>query len=237
MNINHRLSIVCIITVLTLLGAGYAVPTRTPTTKNFSIGDDYGARATFSFNIRESGCIWAKATWTGTASNLSLILNGPDDQAPAYNRQDGTSDLVLAYSVKADDLKSGISWTITIANFGGGTASGEITIEIPPTQVPCEVEALPGKSPGQIMLSWNYTGKELPAFFLVERSTDDQIWDIVVSSCKLRPSGLQTSYSCSDNSGLKSKALYYYRACSVPSASAGGCGTLNVSPPVLVKAP
>ena len=224
--------------MLTLLGAGYAVPTRTLTTKNFFIGSDYGARATFSFNIREPGCIWAKATWTGTASSLSLILKGPDDQAPAYNRQDGSSDLVLAYSVKADDLKSGTSWTITIANFGGGTASGEITIEIPPTQVPCEVEATPGNSPGQIMLSWSYTGKELPAFFLVERSTDDETWSNVVSICQLKPSALQTSYSCTDNSGLKFNVfLYHYRACSVLSASASRCGKSNVSPSVSVRAP
>jgi hypothetical protein len=85
-------------------------------------------------------------------------------------------------------------------------------------------------------LNWRYTSQSQPVFFLVERSTNDINWNSVVLECKLRPSTLQ-SYSCSDNSGLNSNALYYYRACSVLSTSASRCGPVNVSPSVSVIAP
>jgi hypothetical protein len=139
MNLDARLPIILIIAALTLLGAGYHTPAQAPTTKSFSISNSYGARTTFSFKIRESGCIWVKATWTGTAKKLALILNGPNQTLP-YNRQDGSSGLTLTYNVKATDIKKATKeqpWTLTITNFGGGTARGRITIDIPPNQVTC----------------------------------------------------------------------------------------------------
>jgi hypothetical protein len=236
MNSTYRLSFVFIIAAsLALLAFGRTPATYPPATKSFSINSDYGARTTFSFQIREPGCVWAKATWTGTAKNLALILNGPGRDT-AYKRQDGSSGLLLSYSLNAKDLTAGTNWVLTIANFGGGRANGQIVIEIPPNQIPCEVEAIPGKLPAQIVLNWRYTGKTPPGLFLVERSTDDKTWSRAAATCQLKPSPSRTSFACTDSGGLKSKALYYYHVCAVE-ASAGRCDTLNASPSISIRAP
>lgn len=213
---------------LTLLGAGEAAPPGAVVTKSFSVGSSYGARTIFSLTVREPGCIQARATWSGNARTLAVILNGPG-RTSAYKRQDGGSGVVLAYSATATDVSRGTGWSITISNFGGGTASGSVTIEYPPTQTPCEVKAAPGSRAGQVVLSWKYTGKTLPGRFLAQRRTDNNI------VCQVRPSTSQTAYSCTD-SGLRSKTIYTYRVCSV-SATASQCSASNVSPTVSVTAP
>ena len=193
-----------------------------PTTKSFSVGSTYGARTTISMTIKEQGCVWAQATWptSSTAKTLALILNGPGSKS-AYQRKDGKSGVVLYYGITESDAKKGTDWAINIANFGGGTAKGQITIEYPPTQVPCDLKALASKTKGQIDLSWIYTGKPFKGSFLIERSADNKVWNVVSKCTMSAPASSKaalSSYSCVD-SGLSSNNTYYYRACSITSGS------------------
>ena len=221
---------------LVLLAAGEINPTLFITTKSFSVDSTYGMRTTIPITIREQGCIWAQATWptSSSAKTLALILNGPGSTS-AYRRQDGKSGVVLAYSITESDARKGTSWSISIANFGGGTAKGQILIEYPPTQVPCELKAVKGSTTGRVDLSWKYTGKTIPVSFLVERSNDDKFKSPKVI-CTSKPSASKTSYICSD-SGVKSRTVYYYRVCSVSSSKASACSTTNVLPFVSIQVP
>ena len=90
----------------------------------------FGDRDIFNFSVNSVGDINAQATWTGTADNLALILNGPG-QVGYYARKDGTSPLSLSYTVTSADLSKGTDWRISIANFGSGTASGTVTLTYP----------------------------------------------------------------------------------------------------------
>lgn len=231
--------LIVLLATLALLPAngGPAFANQT-TEKQFSVGRSGNSRERFKLQFEEPGCIWARATWTGTAENLSLILNGPG-QTWAYDRQDGPSGMALTYGVTRDDLDEGTDWTLTIANFGSGRASGDVEIGLPANQVPCELEATAQSSPDRISLSWRYTARRLPDRFLVERSqdqNDEESWESVGSDCIVTPRASRSTYSCTDHSALDSDTLYYYRACSVPDL-ARECGALYVSPSVAVHSP
>ncbi len=94
----------------------------------FSIGS--GDKDEYSFIVGTPGEIRVQAAWTGTASNLALILNGPG-QVNAYARQDGSSPLDLRYTVTNADVAKGEIWTIGIWNFGAGTADGDLSLTSP----------------------------------------------------------------------------------------------------------
>jgi hypothetical protein len=70
----------------------------TADTYPFSVSSTLGDRDTFNFTVNSVGTINAGATWTGTAANLALILNGPG-QVGYYARNDGSSPLSLNYSI------------------------------------------------------------------------------------------------------------------------------------------
>jgi hypothetical protein len=219
---SYSLRVWSIFAWIILLAASEASPAFSKTTQDFSVGSDFGARLTVPITIKEQGCIWASLTWpeSSTAKTLALILNGPGSNS-AYQRKDGQSGVVLYYSVTADNIKKDTNWSISIANFGGGTAKGKITIEYPPNQVPCELKAVTSKTKGQIALSWVYTGKLFKGSFLIERSTDNKTWSVISSCTKPLPASSKTtstSYSCTD-SGLSSNRTYYYRVCSIMSGS------------------
>lgn len=118
----------------------------------------------YHFIIDSPGEIRVQASWTGTASNLALILNGPG-QVNAYARQDGRSPIELEYSVTSADVDKGETWTIGIWNFGGGTADGDLILTSPGTPFSVgsgSAEAFevyfPVRSPGLISAQATWAG-------------------------------------------------------------------------------
>lgn len=106
--------------ILILAGTSVALP--------FSIGS--GDKDEYKFIVGSPGEIYVRVTWTGTANNLDLILNGPG-QVSNYARQYGSCPLELRYTVTSADIKKGMTWKIGIWNFGSGTADGDISLESP----------------------------------------------------------------------------------------------------------
>ena len=96
----------------------------------FSVSSTFGDRDVFYSTVDSVGIISAEATWTGGASNLALILNGPG-QVGYFSREDGPSPLSLSYTVTSADLSKGTDWTISIVNFGEGSAAGTVRIKYP----------------------------------------------------------------------------------------------------------
>lgn len=119
-------------------------------TYSFSVSSTFGDRDIFNFTVTKEGAINAQATWTGAAANLTLILNGPG-QVGYYAREDGPRPLSLSYTVTSADLSKGTDWRISIVNFGGGAASGTVTITYPtgpfPTPVPHTPTPWPSVTP------------------------------------------------------------------------------------------
>lgn len=115
--------------------------------KTFSIGDK--GRASVDFEVQGPGRIEARAEWTGAAGTLSLILNGPG-QSGYYARQNGKSPLSLSFKVTDDHLSRGKKWTLSVANFGAGSAQGKVVIKVPvaaePAAQAAEAEAASGKT-------------------------------------------------------------------------------------------
>ena len=107
-------------------------------TYSFSVSSTFEDSDIFNFTVNNVGTIFAEATWTGNASNLALILNGPG-QVGYYMQEDGTSPLSLNYTVTSADLSKGKDWRISIINFEEGNADGTVMITYPiitPTQAP-----------------------------------------------------------------------------------------------------
>ncbi|MCB0209821.1 MAG: hypothetical protein KDJ52_10840 [Anaerolineae bacterium] len=87
---------------------------------------------------------------------------------------------------------------------------------------------------GKVDLSWRYTESVSQGVFLIERSTDGQTWNLVIT-CKQSPT-TATSYFCSDL-GLRSGTTYYYRACTEKSLIGTRCSPFNVTWPINVTMP
>jgi hypothetical protein len=118
------LLILIILTCMSIFGIAAAV------TYPFSVGSTFGDRDMFNFTVTSPGVIKAEATWSGSASGLALILNGPG-QVGYYARKDGASPLTLSYTATNADTSQGDTWSISIVNFGGGMASGTLTLTYP----------------------------------------------------------------------------------------------------------
>jgi hypothetical protein len=99
-------------------------------TYSFSVSSTSGDRNIFYFTVNSCITINGEATWTGSAANLALILNGPGQEG-YYVREDGLSPLSLSYTVTTADLSKGTDWRLSIVNFGGGDATGTVTIVYP----------------------------------------------------------------------------------------------------------
>jgi hypothetical protein len=106
--------------------------------KGVPIGPKFGDRAIFPIEVGEPGTISADATWTGPASSLALILNGPDrmeqpSPRAAYARVDGRSPLHLSYNVTPADYSNGRKWRVSLVNFtsSGGQDVGQVSIKHP----------------------------------------------------------------------------------------------------------
>lgn len=106
-------------------------------TYSFSVSSTFGDRDIFNFRVNSGGTINGEATWTGSAADLALILNGPGQEG-YYARVDGLSPLSLSYTVTTSDLSNGTDWRLSIVNFGGGDATGTVTI-LYPEETPEEV--------------------------------------------------------------------------------------------------
>jgi hypothetical protein len=134
----------------------------TADTYSFSVGSTLGDRDTFNFTVNSVGTINAGATWTGTAANLALILNGPV-QVGYYARDDGPSPLSLNYTVTSADLSKGSGWTLSIVNFRGGDATGTATITYPTNPTPASGVTTPSgpqklkasTGDGYVALDWS----------------------------------------------------------------------------------
>ncbi|MGQ9801881.1 MAG: hypothetical protein ACUVRL_09500 [Candidatus Saccharicenans sp.] len=98
-------------------------------TLTFSISGT--GEATFNLTIGQAGKISVTATWSGSATSLSLILNGPG-QTQYYARRDGGSPLSLEYDLASELLQKGNSWRISLVSFKAEvTAQGQITFHLP----------------------------------------------------------------------------------------------------------
>lgn len=216
-------------------------------TVDFRVGPTRGDRDTFSIEAGQAGCILARVQpWPPDTSidrpiNLALIVNS-SDQKGYYARSDGnTRDLLplwTSYAVSSSEAAQVGEWTISVVNFTEGSLTqGQIQIEFPPAQIPCELLATVPRTPGKIDLSWRYTNPVRSGYFLIERSVSGGAPWSLVSTCGQSVDSLTGErYTCSD-SGLSSNTIYTYRACWVASSSVQQCDTSNVTPAVSAKAP
>lgn len=91
------------------------------------------------------------------------------------------------------------------------------------SRTPCLLTAVASSRSGTVNLSWRSNGSSLKGYYLVERSTNNRTWrNVTACKTKLTTSVISTRYSCSDI-GLRSRTVYYYRACY--STSELSCGT------------
>jgi hypothetical protein len=129
MKINKRFCQFLLVGLLLLVFSGNV----NADTYSFSVSSTFGDRDIFNFTVNNVGTIFAEATWTGSASNLALILNGPGQEG-YYMREDGTSPLSLSYTITSADLTKGKDWRISIINFEEGNADGNVMITYPMSQ-------------------------------------------------------------------------------------------------------
>jgi hypothetical protein len=95
----------------------------------FSVGSNWGDGDEYYFTVYSPGSISAKANWTGTATDLDLVLEGPGNYGLHAS---GTSPRALSHIVTGEDLIKGYTWKISIINhIEGGTATGTISLTYP----------------------------------------------------------------------------------------------------------
>ena len=114
-------------------------PTKTPTATKTSTPAPQtiqhaisvtNARDIYHIRLTAAGEIKVHATWTGSQSGLALIINGPG-QVAFFARQDGASPLDVTYTLTPADFAAGKDWTVSVASFGTGQASGTVSITYP----------------------------------------------------------------------------------------------------------
>lgn len=94
---------------------------------DFKVSAKFGDRDVFEFRVNGTGTITVKASWTGNAPQLALILNGPSRLE--FARKDGQSPLALTFAVTEQAFQKGTDWRVSIVNFSGrGSARGKIWI-------------------------------------------------------------------------------------------------------------
>jgi len=92
------------------------------------LGSEYGASVIYPIQMPCPGPIQARATWTGSARNLALTLNGPG-QTGYFERKYGGEPLTLHYNVTDEYMHRGNRWWISLTNFEGGTADVTVSID------------------------------------------------------------------------------------------------------------
>jgi len=104
-------------------------PQQKTITRSFNLTGS--SREVVEFNVTAPGRIEVKAEWSGTASSLALILNGPG-RTQYYGRKDGASPLNLSFNVTNQHLSLGTGWKVSVANFSSTTtAQGRVQISYP----------------------------------------------------------------------------------------------------------
>jgi len=87
-------------------------------------------RTFFHMRLTGPGQIRAYAEWTGSQSELTLIIAGTTDAVPK-EQVTGPSGTEVDYTVTAADFANSDSWWVTISNGGDGDASGIIYLTYP----------------------------------------------------------------------------------------------------------
>jgi uncharacterized protein GlcG (DUF336 family) len=112
-------------------------PTKTPTATNTATPQTIqhaitvtNARDIYHIRLTAAGVIKVRATWTGSQGSLALIINGPG-QVSYFARMDGASPLDVSYTVTPANFAAGSDWTVSVASFGAGQASGTVSITYP----------------------------------------------------------------------------------------------------------
>ena len=100
------------------------------------LGSAFGDRVVFPVTVNGPGTIRIDASWTGSAERLALILNGPDrpemsNPVAYYAREDGSTPLTLSYSITQEDAQRGQRFFVSLVNFSGGEAQGDVKITKP----------------------------------------------------------------------------------------------------------
>lgn len=234
----RRLILVALL-ALTASATSYAAPRFATTSLGFNFGTrDGSSKRDLRIPRGAGGCILVQIrSWTPAANSRTaasrLTLRITDPNGRGRDRSGSASTLLplwISYAVSAPSQDQ--TWTISVMKESGiGTARGTVTIEYPPTRMPCEFTAGTSATRGEIRLSWTYTGEQFRGSFLVERSTDGETWS-AVSACK-KVVSQTTAYSCTDTR-LRSAATYYYQACAVTSGTR--CGTTSRTPTVYARA-
>jgi hypothetical protein len=93
-----------------------------------TIGSSYGERHSIYIRIDTVGVLTVSYRWTGDAGSLSLIVTGPDGMP---RRVDGRAPLSITTEVSTNLVARGTQWEITVANFGGGSGQGAISVSYP----------------------------------------------------------------------------------------------------------
>ena len=88
----------------------------------------------YELKYRDVGSIQADVSWEGDADRLSLVLFGPIEAETALDRHEGVSPLTVTYAIEADDIESGDSWRIYVANLSDTDDAHNVTLDI--TYVP-----------------------------------------------------------------------------------------------------
>ena len=89
-----------------------------------------GNRNIYHLRLTEPGVIWARTVWTGSQSDLSLILNGPAGTS-AFSRENGPSPLEVKWEATSAEWDVSDEWTVTVASFGTDAAAGTIELDYP----------------------------------------------------------------------------------------------------------
>jgi len=105
-------------------------PGNAPVRASFNLGATFGSRHRIDLTIPRPGNIHLQVSWTGSARQLAVILNGPG-QTAAYARVDGASPRVLDFAVTQAMVDQGREWQVSIVNFGDGSASVTVTGQHP----------------------------------------------------------------------------------------------------------
>jgi serine/threonine protein kinase len=100
-----------------------------PVTDEYAVSDGIGT-VTSLIALSGDGPISATANWSGTPTDLALIINGPG-QVGFYAREDGPSPLAAGYDVTDADLVAGDIWRVSLVAFSAPSASGTIEISFP----------------------------------------------------------------------------------------------------------
>lgn len=202
------------------------------TSEPFEVGATFGDRDTFDFRVGGSGCIVASIeAWSPAAAGdskapqLALILNG-DDNEQAYARADGAAGrapLWMSFAVSAEEAGRVAIWTVSVVNFSkSGSAQGDVKIEYPPAQMPCEFKAIARN--GRVNLSWTNAGAPFDGNFVVERR-DGAAWSAVPGCAQNAATG--SRFTCADDQ-VRRGATYAYRVCAT---SGDQCRSSGVLPP------